>query len=221
MKGWVLVLIVCTTSMGHDTCDTVENGQTPVTHNSTFDQYKLIRGAVSRELATFIGNTFLLAKSTASEDLQVPNSLIFRSPVIGESLLLKLRSLMERETGLSLVPTYSFARIYYTGTTLPLHTDRDACEISATLCLVEDPAHPWPLWTNTTDGVIKSHITRVGDLLMYKGLDVEHWREAHQGTRPVVQIFLHYVNKDGPYYPQEAYDKRLHLIELYESLHYD
>jgi hypothetical protein len=49
-----------------------------------------------------------------------------------------------------------------------------------------------------------------GDVVIYRGCDVEHWREpfaANEGSYHV-QAFFHYIDKNGPYYPQYAYDGR-------------
>ena len=45
---------------------------------------------------------------------------------------------METMTSLELVPTYSYHRLYTTGTELKRHKDRPSCEISTTLCLGYD-----------------------------------------------------------------------------------
>ena len=39
---------------------------------------------------------------------------------------------MQKETGLQLIPTYSYARIYKKGDILKRHKDRPSCEISTT-----------------------------------------------------------------------------------------
>ena len=43
--------------------------------------------------------------------------------------------IVEKEIGLNLIPTYCYVRKYFQGSTLPLHTDRDACEISLSYCI--------------------------------------------------------------------------------------
>jgi hypothetical protein len=37
-----------------------------------------------------------------------------------------------------------------------------------------------------------------GDAVLYKGIDVVHWRDELEGEF-VTQTFLHYVDSDGPY----------------------
>jgi hypothetical protein len=37
-----------------------------------------------------------------------------------------------------------------------------------------------------------------GDALLYRGIDLFHWREAYAG-RELVQVFLHYADRYGPH----------------------
>ena len=101
---------------------------------------------------------------------------------------------------MDLQETYSFSRKYERGAYLKAHADRPSCEISATLCLdyKTDDNKPWSIWVdNTFDYVnnpteifddtqavpIRKRKTarridlEVGDLLLYQGPNVAHWRE--------------------------------------------
>lgn len=113
-----------------------------------------------------------------------------------ESILLHLRPVMEQITGLSLLPTYSYLRIYESGAILTRHTDRRACEISASLTIGYDAAEPWPIWLETHQQPRAITLQR-GDMLVYKGRDVPHWRERFGGNY-WIQAFFHYVDADGP-----------------------
>ena len=58
------------------------------------------------------------------------------------------------------------------------------------------------------DGVLLKHDP--GDCIIYRGCELEHWRdpfEVGEGSYQV-QVFLHYIDKNGPYYPEYAFDKR-------------
>jgi hypothetical protein len=46
-------------------------------------------------------------------------------------------------------------------------------------------------------------------MMIYKGLEVPHWREPFAGERQL-QLFLHYVRQDGPHAAQR-FDGRPHL----------
>jgi hypothetical protein len=94
-----------------------------------------------------------------------------------------------------LLPTYSYARIYLDGGTLVPHTDRKACEVSVTLCLQKNIN--WPIFIRKPDGSVVSFELEPGDALMYRGCVAEHWRDAYTGSKHT-QVFLHYVDLEGP-----------------------
>jgi hypothetical protein len=113
-----------------------------------------------------------------------------------ESILLHLQPTMEQITGVSLLPTYSFLRIYETGAVLNRHTDRHSCEISSSLTIAFEASQPWPLWLESHQQS-RSIILGPGDMLVYKGRELPHWRERFDGTY-WIQAFFHYVNANGP-----------------------
>jgi hypothetical protein len=110
---------------------------------------------------------------------------------LAESLLLTKLKKMQEECGLELNPTYAFARVYTYLATLDKHTDRPSCEISVTV-MIGSSGETWPIYM---DG--KEFNLNPGDAAIYLGCEVEHWREEFQGDWHN-QIFLHYVDKNGP-----------------------
>ena len=172
-------------------------------------KYKVLRGAISKELASFVYSYFLKKRQVARflfdqkyispfteywgvwNDKQVPNTYSHYSDVVMETLLQALRAKMEKETGYKLNETYSYARIYKTGDVLHRHKDRYSCEVSTTLHLGGDE---WPIYLDPTgkkgQAGIKVELQQ-GDMLLYSGCDLEHWREAFPG-KDCGQVFLHY-----------------------------
>jgi len=180
------------------------------------DKYQIIRRAISIELAEFIFKYFLLKKEAVKymyknnvvhesftlgtwKDPQVPNVYSHYADFAMETLLIKVMPIMKKEIGLNLIPTYSYARIYEKGSILAKHKDRPSCEISTTLNLGGD------LWPIYLEG-IKIDLTP-GDMLVYSGCDLEHWRDEFIGNT-CVQVFLHYNNIEGPFKDINLYDKR-------------
>ena len=47
----------------------------------------------------------------------------------------------------------------------------------------------------------------IGDAVMYRGCDIYHWREPYKEGKWQAQVFLHYVDQNGPY-AEWKYDKR-------------
>jgi hypothetical protein len=122
-----------------------------------------------------------------------------------ERVLQQLLPELEVATARSLFPTYSYFRVYRNGDVLPRHVDRPACEISLSLCLGYKGADNWPLWLNAPGGATLAAL-RPGDGVIYKGIELEHWREPFAGDS-AAQVFLHYVDQKGPH-AEWRFDKR-------------
>ena len=115
----------------------------------------------------------------------------FYADPLMESLMINKINLMQKETGLELLPTYAFWRMYTLNADLKKHTDRPACEISVTVMIGSDGTK-WPIYM---DGAAIE--LEPGDAAVYLGCEVEHWREEFKGDWHA-QTFLHYVDKNGP-----------------------
>ena len=189
------------------------------------NKYKVLRGAISKELASFVYSYFLKKRQVARflfdqkyispftdywgiwNDQQIPNTYSHYSDVVMETLLGALREKMEKETGYKLNETYSYARIYKTGDVLHRHKDRYSCEVSTTLNLGGDP---WPLYLDPTGKKGQAGIKidlQPGDMLIYSGCEIEHWREAFPG-KDCGQVFLHYNDSKKKNAKENKFDKR-------------
>ena len=205
-------------------------------------KYTIIRQAISKDLASFVANYFLMQKQvydTCRErryfspfeniigqyeepDGQIPNTYSQYSNIAMETLMLKCQPQMEKVTGLKLYPAYTYARIYKKGDVLKRHKDRFSCEISTTMNLGGDD---WPIYLepDSSKGGVKKGVGYVsentkgirvdlkpGDMLVYSGCELEHWREKFKG-KECVQVFLHYNNRKTPGAKDNMFDKRPHL----------
>ena len=200
-------------------------------------KYQVIKNAVSFELANFIFNYFLLKRDAVDfmykhnitydngmfgtwTDQQVPNTYSHYSDMVMETLMMKVLPKMQQETGLQLIPTYSYARLYKKGDILKRHKDRPSCEISTTINLGGDPC---PIFIDGTgsNNVIDEYknihkpnapkgtkvLLEVGDMLVYSGCELEHWREPFEGDI-CGQVFLHYNHVNGPFANKNMFDGR-------------
>jgi hypothetical protein len=194
------------------------------------NKYVVIKQAISKELATFVANYFSIKKQVYDTCIksryispyeimagyyegaqqQIPNTFSCYSDIAMETLMLKCQPIMEKTTGLKLNPAYTYARIYKHGDVLKRHKDRFSCEISTTMTLEGDP---WPLYLEPSgkEGMkgIKVDL-KLGDMLVYSGCELEHWREKFKGKK-CIQAFLHYNNKKTKGSEQNLFDKRPHL----------
>jgi len=195
-------------------------------HTFKKHNFEMLPKVITQSTARFLYNYFLLKREVSKflyynkwnflheaaygkhGDSQVPNTYAHYSDIAFETLLLALHKTMEKATGLSLYPNYTYARIYKKGDILQRHTDRFSCEISTTLFLGGDR---WPIFiskkTNTRG--TKINLNR-GDMLIYKGGVLEHWREPFTGKN-CVQVFLHYNNAKTKGALQNRYDRRPYL----------
>jgi len=208
--------------------------------NFNKNHYIVIKNAISKELSNFVYNYFLIKKQVAKtlfdfkyispfsqefgtwKDSQVPNTYSHYSDIVMETLLLAVQPIMEKNTKLKLNPNYSYARIYKKGDVLHRHKDRFSCEISTTLNLGGDE---WPIFIekNPKKGKLiegKGYVsdntkgTKVilnpGDMLVYKGNILEHWRDEFNGDH-CVQVFLHYNNLETKGSAENIFDTRPHI----------
>jgi|TARA_R100001530_G_C4309553_1_gene152654 hypothetical protein len=157
-------------------------------------------------------------------DPQVPGTYSHYGDIAMETLLTKLKPKMEKITGTKLYENYSYARIYKVKDILRKHKDRFSCEISTTLHLGGDIN--WPIYLNpnpeeggnnpTTGQYMPSKSKGVkvnlkpGDMLVYRGQLLEHWREPYTGNYSA-QVFLHYNDVKTPGSEENALDRRPHL----------
>ena len=135
-----------------------------------------------------------------------------------ETLLNFGRKKIEQSTGLELWPTYSYYRLYKIGDVLKRHKDRPSCEVSITCCLGYDykgkKDYNWGMFVGPEDGERGAKGKMIpmepGDGVIYRGCEVEHWREAFDAPEGAwqTQVFLHYVNKNGPYGEFCKFDSR-------------
>ena len=140
----------------------------------------------------------------AFNDTQTTQCFSVYGAYLFESLAVILQDKVSSVVNLDLDPTYTYARIYYNGSTLKPHIDRESCEYSTTVCI--DATDDWPFCIKSRSGETYEITLKPGDMCVYSGCDLEHWREEFEGDS-VMQCFLHYVDSNGPN-KEFKYDKR-------------
>jgi hypothetical protein len=210
-------------------------------------KYVVAKQVISKELSSFLYNYFLMKRQVAKtlfetrsiapsekmhgtwKEQQVPGTYSHYADIAMETLLLMLKPLMEKHTGVKLIENYSYARIYKKGDVLDKHKDRFSCEFSTTLNLGGDP---WSIYVNPNEkeganvvikekGIEQKHYNpskskgvaidlNPGDMLIYRGDLLEHWRNEFKGDN-CAQVFLHYTNANTPGAHDNIFDTRAHL----------
>jgi len=183
-------------------------------------RYIVVPNAIPRNLADFVYQYFWNKRKVARlmidmeyislnnidwgywNDEMVPNTYGHYGDIAMETLLQTIHPLMEEKADYKLNMNYTYARMYKKGDELFRHKDRLSCEISGTMCLGGDP---WRLFIDPTGqgkftpdnkyemGTAKgsSVSQKPGDLLIYYGCELEHWREPFEGNDHG-QVFFHF-----------------------------
>lgn len=171
-------------------------------------QYLLVKDFLSKDVSNFL---FEYMKVNASEQQyyalhnntptipcgQVKTCIASYSKNSTFDTLLKIcHKKMETITGVQLYPTYTYGRMYNDGDQLKVHKDRPACEYSVTIKLGDTGETNWPIYMGDTAIELDD-----GDAVVYKGLEIKHYRKRLVAPKSyrMGQIFLHYVDKNGPY----------------------
>jgi alkylated DNA repair dioxygenase AlkB len=183
---------------------------TSPTYEQLFEEngYVIIKQFIPRIMCEYICENIKVLEASSYfgyGDSQVEKAFSAASPPITETLLDIVTPLLSKTINCELYPTYSYLRIYVKGAELEKHQDRPSCEVSATLPLSYDSPEIWPLYVEKGDRITRVEL-EPGDALIYKGIEIPHWRDTFEGERQV-QVFLHYVRKHGEY-SEFKFDKR-------------
>ena len=140
----------------------------------------------------------MFGRGEGDVDTFVPGARVFYQDALFEHLLAMMRPTIESHVGHRLLGTYSYAREYDEGHQLRPHKDRPSCEITVSISLGPRRDPPWPIWLLDFTGQPHAVELHPGDAVMYMGIEVVHWRQKNV-YGPCSQLFLHYVDRDGPH----------------------
>jgi hypothetical protein len=167
-------------------------------------KYKLVKNFLTKDEQILLRNYCIIRHKKNFTDFDLiqnhnGDSKFYTDPLM-DSLLVNKVSLMEKETGLKLFPTYSFWRMYSELADLKKHKDRPSCEVSVTV-MIDSDGTKWPIFMQGVEINLEP-----GDAVIYLGCELEHWRDEFKGDWHA-QTFLHYVDVNGPY-ADYKYDRR-------------
>lgn len=200
------------------------NSKIEKTANSLFkkDGFYVYENAISQDLAELLKTQFEMHMNTTAfkdgitelnyktitkySDTQVPHSY----PVYGhhafDSLMMVIQPKVEEVTGLKLFPCYTYARAMFKGAIMLKHKDRPSCQYSITMCIDDDRDNEYPIFMENYAGEVHEVYLAPGDMIVYNGTELNHWRERYLGKRQI-QAFMHYVDANGKY-KDHKFDKR-------------
>lgn len=207
---------------------------------STVEEFKLnryleITSLIPKDICKIATKYALIKEQTEfspelGADAQVLGAHSVYGDTLMETLMFFTKAHAEKLSGMELAPSYTYYRVYRPGSVLARHKDRPSCEISMTTCLGfnyvnTDPGYNWGMYVDPESPKIphgphgefisnnqpgKMIQQTAGDSILYRGCEVEHWRDPLIGDPGTyqVQAFFHFINKNGPYYPTFEYDGR-------------
>ena len=178
----------------------------PKIANFTY-QYLILKSKAS---ITLFNTGYIAPSETAFgvwADGQSKNTFCIYGDPAMDVLLWNVKIKLEKSLRLKLYETYSYSRLYKKGDILEKHKDRFSCEISTTINL---GGSNWPIYIETKKGKKVRVDLKPGDMLLYRGDLLYHWREPLKGDQ-CGQVFLHYNNVRTKGSKQNQYDGRPHL----------
>ncbi|MFT4552532.1 MAG: hypothetical protein ACI9S8_001157 [Chlamydiales bacterium] len=142
-----------------------------------------------------------------------------------ETLLTSYKETVEREIGLPLCPSYSYYRVYGSGSEITRRRLGPSNEITALLCLGHEykvgveTSFSWKLFlSEKREGGEKVEAVRVkpGNMIIFRGNLLDHWREPFPISEGgwFAEVFLNYVVDDGAYKNICKFDGRKSLFSL-------
>lgn len=171
------------------------------------NKYEVVRGVLCQDLIDYVNinseihenSNYFFRQPTIENpypfgDNQSPNSFACYGSLHSEALLQFLKPTIEKITNMKLYESYSYSRNYYRGAILEKHRDRPSCEYSVTICVSKDT--DWGICIENVDGDVIEIELYPGDMIVYRGDLLYHWRNSYQG-KTHRQVFLHYVDANG------------------------
>ena len=122
------------------------------------------------------------------------NSFGIGSLPIAEDCLRLLTPLIIKHYGSNLQTANSYSRIYYNGSVLKRHVDRQGLDITMSLCVFSDIEKPWPIYVEA-DGITHEIDTPVNSAAVLLGTKHYHFRDplVCRDDQKVAQIFFHWT----------------------------
>lgn len=195
------------------------------------DGYALIEGLLAPEVCNAFLHQFQQAieRSGASLAQLTRSSNLLRRDAVEMygyhfppmlALLWGLSPVAEQLSGRPLLPSYSYFRIYREGDICRVHSDRYSCEHSMSLTLDYSDGVPWDLELERFDSEPSARTAedfgveapaalsmQPGDGVLYRGVQRRHGRTTPNPNGWSAHLFLHWVERDGPY-ADHAFDQR-------------
>lgn len=164
--------------------------------------YIVINNAIPADLCRFISTEFRMFETMFNimrpnfQNDGINNAFAEYCLPFMEALSLYLQPTVENLLDKKLYPSYSYGRIYKTGSELPKHVDRRSSEYTLSCCLEKDPVD-WALCFENYNKEVFNVDLNEGDVVLYQGRKYLHWRDGPFKGKEQVQAFIQYVDANG------------------------
>lgn len=182
-----------------------------VAHRFLEHRVELVPAVVSADHLDGIFNQLCLLSATgrllgSDED---PSTQIFYAPLALEALFPRVSAAVSDAIGEEVLPAFSFLWLYKRQAGIHRHVDRDSAEIVASITIASDSPNGWPIGFCPAGGSDFYIQSERGDLVIFEGHSVHHWREPLNADWHLQAIF-NFVRAKGSY-SKFRFDGREHL----------
>ena len=136
-------------------------------------------------------------------DGQVDRRMAIHNEAVTASLHHRLAKLVSFITGEELQASYAYLGCYLDGAVLERHIDRAQCQYNLSIVFdmcdeKGDAVDPWPIYLQVKNKPLAVNLN-VGSGLLYRGTEIEHWRDKLPAGHRAIVCFYHFVspNFDG------------------------
>ena len=175
-----------------------------MTYTSEKDFAFVEQNIVDKEVCRFVAQEMRLlddmisyANPALGKEPGQEESFSWYGPLCLETLSLHVQPKLEKILGRTLIPSYTYGRIYRFNGRLDKHLDRRSSEYTVSVCIEKDSTHDWELCVQRPNKDVNTFKLDVGDMLIYPGRDLVHWREGGFRGKEQIQAFLQYVDANG------------------------
>lgn len=132
-------------------------------------------------------------------DGQVERRMGIHNESITAALHLRLTRLVSLITGEDLKPSYAYLGCYLDGAELKPHIDRPQCQFNLSIVFdmsdeQDQTPEPWPIFLKKNNKTTAVNLA-IGSGLLYRGTELEHWREPLPKGQRAIVCFYHFVEK--------------------------
>lgn len=175
------------------------------------NNYQIIENFIEDDFIAFIQDYYSLKINSGSYDVdknKFTYGYCFHNDNLMETILQNSCESISEIIDIKLFPTYSSVYFHMNGDSFE-NNKNESSEISAILSLGSSESNDNPIYFKKSKSNIKEFYLNKGDLLVYRNLNFNCWRENVK-SKWLLESVLNFVDSQGQY-SEFIYDKRPYL----------